>query len=62
VYAGHRPGCGDDAASDADHPFNRTGGARGLVDSSDRAQDAGRAGHDGPRHVEPAGDPEPVVA
>jgi hypothetical protein len=62
VYAGHWPGCGDDAASDAEHAVNRTGGARRPIDSSDRAQDAGRAGRDGPRHVEPAGDPEPVVA
>ncbi len=62
VYAGHRPGCGDDAASDAEHAINSTGDARRPIDSSERAQDAGRAGHDGPRHVEPAGDPEPVVA
>jgi hypothetical protein len=62
VYAGHRPGCGDDAASDAEHAVNRAGDARSSIDSSDIAPHAGRAGHDDPRHVESAGDPEPVVA
>jgi hypothetical protein len=62
VYARHRPRGDDDAAGDADHAVNSTGDARHPVDSSDVAEHACRAGHDSPRHVEPAGDPEPLVA